>query len=274
MDMDELEKTIVVDNMRSGFDVYPIHRSTPLHTFEVPTKRNFVRMVVFGEKGTVIVGGSDHGKVYIFDLKTPQLVQYFIHGKPTSLIQAIITTSLETRHLIVTGSSDDKSSICVWEKPASHQYLCSAHRFNWAMTLQTQRALLHKRRENKRRGEVGLVLTLLFLNLVFGIISPAWFQAFKKDLADISTRARSAAEKALTDPFETSRGQERIQGTTIPQDALVIPRDIAMQLPHGVLMQLGEQTARSINIGHRFTENDFQNSQEVVAESIAKPELE
>jgi hypothetical protein len=46
--------------------------------------------VVFGEKGAVIVGGSDCGKVYVFDIKSSTLAQLITHGKPTSLIQAII----------------------------------------------------------------------------------------------------------------------------------------------------------------------------------------
>lgn len=82
--------------MSTGFDVYALQRSTPAHSFEVPTGRRYTRDVVFGEKGAVIVGGSDHGKVYVFDLKssfdlkpsTP--AQLITHGKPTSLIQAII----------------------------------------------------------------------------------------------------------------------------------------------------------------------------------------
>jgi hypothetical protein len=134
VDVDHSQKNIVIDNITTGFDVYPIHRSTPIHSFEVPTARKFVKMAVFGEKGSIVVGGSDHGKVYIFDLKAPQITQTVIHGNPTSLIQAVAvrrekplllligikssiqTTSLEDRHLIISGSSDDNSSICVWEK--------------------------------------------------------------------------------------------------------------------------------------------------------------
>ena len=87
--MDDLQKNIVIDNITTGFDVYPIYRSTPLHSFEVPTTRKYVKMAVFGEKGSVVVGGSDHGKVYIFDLKAPQITRTITHGNPTSLIQVV-----------------------------------------------------------------------------------------------------------------------------------------------------------------------------------------
>ncbi len=88
--MDEFQKNVVIDNMSTGFDVYALQRSTPAHSFEVPTGRRYTREVVFGEKGAVIVGGSDHGKVYVFDLKSSTLAQLITHGKHTSLIQAII----------------------------------------------------------------------------------------------------------------------------------------------------------------------------------------
>jgi hypothetical protein len=87
--VDHSQKNIVIDNITTGFDVYPIHRSTPIHSFEVPTARKFVKMAVFGEQGSIVAGGSDHGKVYIFDLKAPQITQAIIHGNPTSLIQAV-----------------------------------------------------------------------------------------------------------------------------------------------------------------------------------------
>jgi hypothetical protein len=87
--VDHSQKNIVIDNITTGFDVYPIHRSTPIHSFEVPTARKFVKMAVFGEHGSIVVGGSDHGKVYIFDLKAPQITQAVIHGNSMSLIQAV-----------------------------------------------------------------------------------------------------------------------------------------------------------------------------------------
>ena len=80
----------MIDNMSTGFDVYALQRSTPSHSFEVPVGRRYTRGVVFGEKGAVIVGGSDCGKVYVFDVKSSTLAQLITHGKPTSLIQAII----------------------------------------------------------------------------------------------------------------------------------------------------------------------------------------
>jgi len=45
--------------MSTGFDVYALQRSTPSHSFEVPVGRRYTRGVVFGEKGAIVVGGSD-----------------------------------------------------------------------------------------------------------------------------------------------------------------------------------------------------------------------
>ena len=92
--------------MSTGFDVYALQCSTPSHSFKVLVGRRYTRGVVFGEKGAVIVGGSDCGKVYVFDVKSLTLAQLITHGKPSS----------NNRDLIISGSSDDDSSICIWQK--------------------------------------------------------------------------------------------------------------------------------------------------------------
>ena len=67
VDVDESQKNVVIDNISTGFDVYALQRSSVAHSFEVPTGRRYIRDVAFGEKDAVIVGGSDHGKIYVFD---------------------------------------------------------------------------------------------------------------------------------------------------------------------------------------------------------------
>lgn len=89
--IDEAGKNIVIDNIGTGFDVYPIGRSSPSHTFQVSTMRQHIRGVVFCEKGSAIVGGSDHGRVYLFYLKASEIRsdQVMKHGSQSSMIQAI-----------------------------------------------------------------------------------------------------------------------------------------------------------------------------------------
>ncbi|KAF8973356.1 hypothetical protein BDZ97DRAFT_1752331 [Flammula alnicola] len=90
-----------------------------MHFFEVPTTRQHIKGVVFCKKGMSIVGGRDHGKIYLFNLKASEIHfdQVMTHGSISFLIQAVACASLDKHHLIISGSSDNKSDICVWEKP-------------------------------------------------------------------------------------------------------------------------------------------------------------
>ncbi|KDR76662.1 hypothetical protein GALMADRAFT_139563 [Galerina marginata CBS 339.88] len=183
VDVDGAQKNIVIDNITNGFDVYPIHRSTPIHSFEVPTTHQYVRMAVFGENGSVVVGGSDHGKVYIFDLKAPGITSTIMHGSPTSLIQAVATASLDDRHLIISGSSDDDSSICVHEK-------------------MTKRALLRRQREDERRGIKVLVYIGLIFVAMLVITCQAWFPVFYQEMLTIVVGLNAALPQS---PFPKYR---------------------------------------------------------------------
>ena len=56
---------------RGGFNLHDIEDSTYIWTFPTGTLiRRHPKQVAFGEKGNVIMGGSDHGIVYVFDWMT------------------------------------------------------------------------------------------------------------------------------------------------------------------------------------------------------------
>jgi len=78
-----LERRIcVVNNASTGFDVYKIDSSLFVHTLStgVP-KRTYLKRVAFVSKGHAVVGGSDHGKVYIFDRRTGKVITTLRHAK-------------------------------------------------------------------------------------------------------------------------------------------------------------------------------------------------
>ncbi|KDR82488.1 hypothetical protein GALMADRAFT_134096 [Galerina marginata CBS 339.88] len=178
VDLDEMEKNLVVDNINTGFHIYPTGRSIPTYSLEVPTTRKHIRGVVFCENGLSVVGGSDHGKIYIFNLKAPQFNQVMMQGSQTTLVQAIASQSFEERHLIASGSSDNKSHICIWEKP-------------------TKRALQRRKREEERRGELALLFTLLVFNFALAITWKAWFPAFKSVRIYFSSAGKVAYQYLL-----------------------------------------------------------------------------
>jgi hypothetical protein len=41
--------------------------SLPMQTYRVNATRGFPRQAAFGENGTIVACGSDHGRIYIFD---------------------------------------------------------------------------------------------------------------------------------------------------------------------------------------------------------------
>ena len=81
---------ILIDNMMDGFDLYHANRSSPSRSFKIESSKKFVRNGVFGEKGKVVVCGSDHGKVYVFAMaETDSPVQVLRHGTHTQMIQTV-----------------------------------------------------------------------------------------------------------------------------------------------------------------------------------------
>ena len=82
------EKNILIDNMTNGFDLYSATRTTPLRSFYIETCKKYVKKGVFGEKGGIVICGSDHGKVYIFGTNNGEPRQSLRHGKG-GLIQVV-----------------------------------------------------------------------------------------------------------------------------------------------------------------------------------------
>lgn len=72
----------VVDNTDTGFDLRKVETGSLVRTFETPPAQ-FARpkQVAFGEEGAVVVGGSDHGAVYVFETATGGTLQTLQHTK-------------------------------------------------------------------------------------------------------------------------------------------------------------------------------------------------
>jgi WD40 repeat protein len=83
----------VVDNATDGFDLYNIETNSFLRNFPtgIPTK-NYPKQVAFGEDAKVVVGGSDHGVVYVFDRKTGNILDVLRHAD-RGLVQTITVRS-------------------------------------------------------------------------------------------------------------------------------------------------------------------------------------
>lgn len=67
-------------NLQSGMLVRTFSTGTPI--------KRFPKQVIFAEEDTVVVGGSDHGAVYVFDRKTGILLDTMVHSR-RGLVQTI-----------------------------------------------------------------------------------------------------------------------------------------------------------------------------------------
>ena len=83
---------LVVDNVDGGFSLYHLDSLEPLQTLSTdkPAIRKS-KQVTFAGNNRVVVGGSDHGSIYVFDRKTEALFDVLRHrGR---LVQTVVVSS-------------------------------------------------------------------------------------------------------------------------------------------------------------------------------------
>lgn len=84
----------VMDNAIDGFDLRQLDNGAYVRTFPtgVPIK-TVPKQVLFGEESRIVVGGSDHGAVYVFDRKTGTPLDVLRHADK-GLVQTIAVCDL------------------------------------------------------------------------------------------------------------------------------------------------------------------------------------
>ena len=93
--VDSKSQLVVIDNVRTGFDLWDLSNDTHLQTFPTgkPT-RYLPRKVAFAEGGKTIICGSDHGLVFVFDRQTGAPLDVLQHATGNlSQTVAVSTTS-------------------------------------------------------------------------------------------------------------------------------------------------------------------------------------
>ena len=83
-----------VDNVTEGFSLYSLEDMKFLRKYPTgkPTKW-FPKQVEFSEEGWIMVGGSDHSTIYIFDRKTGLVMDTLTHIDD-GLAQAVMVSIL------------------------------------------------------------------------------------------------------------------------------------------------------------------------------------
>ncbi|KAI0652702.1 WD40 repeat-like protein [Trametes meyenii] len=109
------EQLVVVDNVGSGFNVWDLNPETHQRTFPTGQPTRFLpRQVAFVDDARAIVGGSDHGAVYVFERKTGAPLEVLRHAQQ-GLVQTISTTERDSVSLIASGTSCGTGTIRVWQ---------------------------------------------------------------------------------------------------------------------------------------------------------------
>jgi hypothetical protein len=80
--VDVARKICVVDNVGTGFNIYKMDSGILVRTLETGrAKKTFPKGVAFADNSRAVVGGSDHGLVYIFERKSGQVLKTLRHSK-------------------------------------------------------------------------------------------------------------------------------------------------------------------------------------------------
>lgn len=87
------EKGVVIINHLEGFSLHQLNSGLEIATYTGGQSRTTLpKPAVFGEGSRVVITGSDHGKVYIFDKKGGEPTEILEHAS-TDLVQSITVHS-------------------------------------------------------------------------------------------------------------------------------------------------------------------------------------
>lgn len=121
--VNRVEKQFVVDNAHDGFDLRDVRTGELVRKFPTGQPlRRCPKQVTFGEDGDVVVGGSDHGTLYVFDRKTGSLRQKLRHASSGYVQTVTAHTKNDGRALIVAATTgcDMSPAITIWSRRKRH----------------------------------------------------------------------------------------------------------------------------------------------------------
>lgn len=95
--MDPKHEVVLIDNVEDGFDIFELEKGTSIRSFPTGTPTRYLpRQVDFAERARAVVGGSDHGSVYVFDRKTGAPLDVLRHTEG-GLVQTVAVSAREVR---------------------------------------------------------------------------------------------------------------------------------------------------------------------------------
>ncbi|KAG6375696.1 WD40-repeat-containing domain protein [Boletus reticuloceps] len=98
------KRLVVIDNAANGFTLYRLDRLDAIRTYlTAPPTVPVPKQVAFGEDARLIIGGSDNGRVYLFNRKSGELLEMLYHSN-TGLVQAVAVRDVDGRCIIASAS--------------------------------------------------------------------------------------------------------------------------------------------------------------------------
>ncbi|KAM6490444.1 WD40-repeat-containing domain protein [Amanita muscaria] len=157
---------ILIDNLVEGFDIYVLNRPAPIRKFYVPPQRRglYTRGVAFGEGSNTMMCGSDHGSVYIYDIKSSTQLQTLMHEEGR-LVQAIGSISITRKHLIASAVSEGRYDICIWVKPDGKS----------------------KQRSSRNRLSPASIINIILLTILIFTMFDFWLKMIKAGSLSVAT---------------------------------------------------------------------------------------
>ena len=90
------KRRFLIDNADTGFELHAIDYSGSsfLYSADNSLVKVTAKQVKFGENGDIVVGGSDHGTVYVFNRRTRSTMQLLDHHTSAS------AQTITVRHIL------------------------------------------------------------------------------------------------------------------------------------------------------------------------------
>lgn len=78
----------MVDNTEDGFSIIGLSTASLILALPSKVTRRVPKQVVWADSHKAVIGGSDHGKIYVYDAETAKVMTALHHDKD-GLVQSV-----------------------------------------------------------------------------------------------------------------------------------------------------------------------------------------
>ncbi|KAG2062942.1 hypothetical protein BDR04DRAFT_1123597 [Suillus decipiens] len=119
--VDASHMLFLIDNVMNGPSLHQLDDGACIWTYNTDPVKTFPKQVIFGEKTTLVVGGSDTGIIYVFNKNEETLKQELQHADKAQVQTVAIASKTYdgTHHSIIfraTSVNDAEPNISIWSQ--------------------------------------------------------------------------------------------------------------------------------------------------------------